>query len=223
MQWPSTAKQWTCNLEIKAEVRFGGLSDSQPPRSQRWVLGPRPQGAISKARAAEPGHPGAAASNERKAGSPGDNSGGSTWQSERWGGGSRVPALTCHAARLGADWSPCPRALQILHLPCFFHPKPSGLCCSGNLSLSGMILTQTLRSSLRPAADKRQPASRKQMTSQARLPLPGAYRDVRAWRGRGGAGTRLCLCWGVKYNLPEPMGHSKGSPERKVYSHECIY
>jgi hypothetical protein len=24
-------------------------------------------------------------------------------------------------------------------------------------------------------------------------------------------------------NLLEPMGHSKGSPERKVYSHECIY
>jgi hypothetical protein len=24
-------------------------------------------------------------------------------------------------------------------------------------------------------------------------------------------------------NTPEPMGHSKGSPERKVYSHECIY
>jgi hypothetical protein len=26
-----------------------------------------------------------------------------------------------------------------------------------------------------------------------------------------------------KHNLPEPMGHSKGSPERKVYSTECIY
>jgi hypothetical protein len=24
-------------------------------------------------------------------------------------------------------------------------------------------------------------------------------------------------------NLPEPIGHSKGSPKRKVYSHECIY
>jgi hypothetical protein len=23
--------------------------------------------------------------------------------------------------------------------------------------------------------------------------------------------------------LPEPMGHSKGRPKRKVYSHECIY
>jgi hypothetical protein len=26
-----------------------------------------------------------------------------------------------------------------------------------------------------------------------------------------------------KHNLLEPMGHSKGSPERKVYSCECIY
>jgi hypothetical protein len=26
-----------------------------------------------------------------------------------------------------------------------------------------------------------------------------------------------------KHNLPEPMGHIKGSPKRKVYSHECIY
>jgi hypothetical protein len=26
-----------------------------------------------------------------------------------------------------------------------------------------------------------------------------------------------------EHNLPEPMGHSKGSPERKVYSHEGIY
>jgi hypothetical protein len=24
-------------------------------------------------------------------------------------------------------------------------------------------------------------------------------------------------------DLPEPMGHCKGSPERKVCSHECIY
>jgi endonuclease/exonuclease/phosphatase (EEP) superfamily protein YafD len=27
----------------------------------------------------------------------------------------------------------------------------------------------------------------------------------------------------MKTNLSEPMGHSKGSPKRKVYSHECIY
>jgi hypothetical protein len=26
----------------------------------------------------------------------------------------------------------------------------------------------------------------------------------------------------MKHNLPEPVGHSKGSPKRKVYSHECI-
>jgi hypothetical protein len=26
-----------------------------------------------------------------------------------------------------------------------------------------------------------------------------------------------------KYNQPEPMGHSKGSPMRKVYCHESIY
>jgi hypothetical protein len=26
-----------------------------------------------------------------------------------------------------------------------------------------------------------------------------------------------------KHNLPEHMGHSKGSPKRKVYNHECIY
>jgi hypothetical protein len=27
----------------------------------------------------------------------------------------------------------------------------------------------------------------------------------------------------MKTQPPEPMGHSKGSPKRKVYSHECIY
>jgi hypothetical protein len=27
----------------------------------------------------------------------------------------------------------------------------------------------------------------------------------------------------MKIQPPDPMGHSKGSPERKVYSHECIY
>jgi hypothetical protein len=27
----------------------------------------------------------------------------------------------------------------------------------------------------------------------------------------------------VKHNLPEFMGHSKGNPKRKVYSHDCIY
>jgi hypothetical protein len=26
-----------------------------------------------------------------------------------------------------------------------------------------------------------------------------------------------------KTRLPELMGHSKGCPKRKVYSHECIY
>jgi hypothetical protein len=26
-----------------------------------------------------------------------------------------------------------------------------------------------------------------------------------------------------KKNLSEPMGHSKGSPKRKVYSHKCMY
>jgi hypothetical protein len=26
-----------------------------------------------------------------------------------------------------------------------------------------------------------------------------------------------------KHNLPELMGHSKGRPQRKVYSHEYIY
>jgi hypothetical protein len=26
-----------------------------------------------------------------------------------------------------------------------------------------------------------------------------------------------------KHNQPEPMGHRKGSPKRKVYSHEHIY
>jgi hypothetical protein len=29
--------------------------------------------------------------------------------------------------------------------------------------------------------------------------------------------------WKSKHNLSEPMGHNKGSPKRKVYSHECIY
>jgi hypothetical protein len=27
----------------------------------------------------------------------------------------------------------------------------------------------------------------------------------------------------MKHNLSEPMRHSKGSPKRKVYSHEYIY
>jgi hypothetical protein len=27
----------------------------------------------------------------------------------------------------------------------------------------------------------------------------------------------------MKTNLPEPMGHSKESPKKKVYSHECIH
>jgi hypothetical protein len=27
----------------------------------------------------------------------------------------------------------------------------------------------------------------------------------------------------MKHNLLEPVGYSKGSPKRKVYSHECIY
>jgi hypothetical protein len=27
----------------------------------------------------------------------------------------------------------------------------------------------------------------------------------------------------MKTRPPRPMGHSKGSPKRKVYSHECIY
>jgi hypothetical protein len=26
-----------------------------------------------------------------------------------------------------------------------------------------------------------------------------------------------------KHHLPESMGHSKGSPKRKVNSHDCIY
>jgi hypothetical protein len=26
----------------------------------------------------------------------------------------------------------------------------------------------------------------------------------------------------MKHNLSEPMGHSKGSPKRKVHSQECI-
>jgi hypothetical protein len=33
-------------------------------------------------------------------------------------------------------------------------------------------------------------------------------------------------CWNLmkmKYNLSEPIGYSKGSPTRKVYSRECIY
>jgi hypothetical protein len=28
--------------------------------------------------------------------------------------------------------------------------------------------------------------------------------------------------WKWKHDISEPMGHSKGSPMRKVYSHECI-
>jgi hypothetical protein len=26
-----------------------------------------------------------------------------------------------------------------------------------------------------------------------------------------------------KHDLPESMGHSKGGPKRKVYSHDCLY
>jgi hypothetical protein len=29
--------------------------------------------------------------------------------------------------------------------------------------------------------------------------------------------------WKWKYHLPKLMGHSKGSPKRKVYIHKCKY
>ena len=75
----------------------------------------------------------------RARGNPEWNGGRLAEQSERLTAGAGFGALTGHAARLGADWPSGPRALQILHLPRFSHPQPSGLCSPGNLSLSCTI------------------------------------------------------------------------------------